>query len=82
MNGMYERLDEFAKTLPEPRPGTSWDAYYGQHISNAQKMRAAAVRFALADLGRGLRAAGGRLAQGLRGVRRPGLGREQDALQH
>ena len=81
---MFERLDQFARTLPEPQPDGSWDVFYGQHIRNAQQMRAAAVRFALADLGHGLRAAGRRLAQSLRGIRRPSLAageREADALQ-
>ena len=58
---MFERLDEFAKTLPEPRFGGDWEAYYGQHVRNAERMRAEAFKYALFDLGRGLRAAGRKL---------------------
>jgi hypothetical protein len=61
MIAMYERLDEFAKTLPEPRLDDDWDAYYGQHVRNAERMRAEAFKYAVFDLGRGLRAAGRKL---------------------
>jgi hypothetical protein len=61
MNAMFSRLDEFAQKLPEPRAGDGWDAYYQQHIRNAEQMRAEAVKYALQDLGRGLRAAVRRL---------------------
>ena len=83
MIAMYERLDEFARTLPEPQASASWDVFYRQHVRNAERMRSAAFRFALADLGRGLRNAGGTLARGLRGQRPglPGGEREADALQ-
>jgi hypothetical protein len=65
MIAMFERLDEFAKTLPEPRFGGDWEAYYGQHVRNAERMRAAAFKYAVFDLGRGLRAAGRKLVAGL-----------------
>ena len=79
---MFDRLDQFARTLPEPRFDANWDAYYGQHVRNAERMRAEAFKYAVFDLGRGLRAAGrklvarlgalgGRAAAGLAQVRRP-----------
>lgn len=58
---MFDRLDHFARKLPEPRFGASWDVYYQQHIKNAERMRAQAFRYALEDLGHGLRSAGRRL---------------------
>ena len=67
---MFDRLDEFARTLPEPRFGGSWDAYYHQHVRNAERMRAEAFRCAALDLGRGLRAAGRMLAAPLGAIRR------------
>ena len=58
---MFERLDQFARTLPEPRFGDSWDAYYDQHVRNAERLRAEAFRCVVWDLGRVLRAAGRQL---------------------
>ena len=66
---MFERLDEFAKTLPEPRFGADWEAYYGQHVRNAERMRAEAFKYALFDLGRGLRAAGRKVVARLGAIR-------------
>jgi hypothetical protein len=75
MIAMFERLDEFAKTLPEPRFGGDWEAYYGQHVRNAERMRAAAFKYAVFDFGRGLRAAGRKLVAGLGALTgRPGAG--------
>jgi len=67
---MFNRLDEFARTLPEPRFDDNWDAYYGQHVRNAERMRAEAFKYAVLDLGRGLRAAGRKLALRLGALRR------------
>jgi hypothetical protein len=69
MIAMFERLDEFARTLPEPRFGGDWDACYGQHVRNAERMRAEAFKYALFDLGRGLRAGGRKLVAGLGAIR-------------
>jgi hypothetical protein len=66
MNAMFVRLDQLARTLPEPRLGASWDVYYQQHIRNAERMRSQAFRYALQDLGRGLRSAGRRLGAATR----------------
>ena len=57
MIAMFEKLDEFARTLPDPQLGDNWDAYYGQHVRNAERMRAAAFKYAVLDLSRGVRAA-------------------------
>ena len=67
---MFNRLDEFARTLPEPRFDDNWDVYYGQHVRNAERMRAEAFKYAVLDLGRGLRAAGRKLALRLGALRR------------
>jgi hypothetical protein len=57
MHAMFDRLDEFAKTLPEPKLGAHWDAYYDQHIRNAERMRAEAFKYTVLDIARRLRAA-------------------------
>ena len=70
---MFERVDEFAKTLPEPRFDGNWDAYYGQHVRNAERMRAEAFKYAVLGLGRRLRAAARKLGAA-RGGAEAGLG--------
>ena len=67
---MFDRLDNFAKTLPEPRLGDGWDAFYRQHVRNAERMRAEAFKYAVLELGRGLRAGGRKLMLRLGEVRR------------
>jgi len=66
---MFDRLDQFAKTLPAPRFDDNWDAYYGQHVRNAERMRAEAFKYAVLDLGRGLRAAGRKVVARLGAIR-------------
>ena len=67
---MFDRLDEFAKTLPEPKLGDHWHAYYDQHIRNGERMRAEAFKYAVLGVGRGLRAARQALGSQLSALRR------------
>ena len=58
---------KFAQTLPEPKLGESWNAYYDQHVRNAERLRAEAFRYALLDVGHGLRRVGQALHRQLTG---------------
>ena len=61
MNAMFERLDQFARTLPEPQPDGSWDVFYGQHVRNARtdaRGRLPLRRSPTSAMGCGPRAAG------------------------